>query len=227
MKFYRLFYLAACGLLTALLVACGGEATTAPATTTRANPTTGAAVTTAVPTTNRANATTEAPNLSPTAPGSRTALAFFTPTVGATTPPTTFTLAFDNQPGQPTLEALIVSLPQGKPDDWEVVLNGDGVVKYTKNPSAGAKAQMQNRFLNVEKQNTLLQEMNKLGVLDLPETTTPPPGALPSFSRSLSLNLKGRAKTISDLSGKSDDKLGQLLNLVRQTVEAAPLRNSP
>jgi hypothetical protein len=204
-------------ILAGLLVACGGEPTTAP------QPNSPGASTTqggAVP------AGTEAAN-GTAVPSSKTAVPFFSPSVSATTP-AAYVLAFDLKPNSQILEASVTTpLPQGGPDDWQVEVNSDGVTKFIRNPRDKSKAQTAEHFINPDKLNDLLQQLGKLGVLDWPDITPPEKASTGGATRSLALYLKGRPKLITDLSGNNGDGLSKMLDLIKQTAEAAPLRNSP
>ncbi len=160
--------------------------------------------------------------------GSKTAVPFFSPSAGATIPKGTYILAFDRKPGGLILEASVtVPRPEGLPSDWQLQIGSDGVAKYTRNPRSKTNAQTTEHYLSPEKQDALLAQLGKLGVLDLPDTTPPGKASAGGVSRGLSLSLQGRPKLITDLTGSTSDGLNLILNLIRQTVEAAPPRNSP
>lgn len=160
-------------------------------------------------------------------PSSKTAVPFFSPSASATTL-APYVLAFDLKPNSQILEASVTTpLPQGKPEDWQVEINSDGVTKFIRNPRDKSKAQTEERFLNPEKLNGLLQQLGKLGVLDWPDITPPDKAASGGATRSMALYLKGRPKLITDLTGSTSDGLSKMLDLIKQTTEAAPLRNSP
>jgi hypothetical protein len=162
-------------------------------------------------------------------PGSKTAVAFFTPSAPATTPPTPgYILSFNFKPGNPVLDASITTpLPEGRPSDWSVVVDGDGTTKYTKNPRSKTGAVTVENYLNQEKLNSLLQQLNGLGVLAWPDTTAPDKIAAGGSARSLHLYLQGRTKAITDLSGGSGDALSMMLDLIKKTVEEAPQTKAP
>lgn len=157
-------------------------------------------------------------------PGSKTAVPFFTPSAAVTTPPSpTYNLAFDFKAGAPVLDASITTpLPEGRPQDWSITVDGSGTTKYIKNPRSKTGAVTVERYLSQDKLNSLLQQLNTLGVIDWPETTSPDKIAAGGASRSLHLYLQGRTKAITDLSGGSGDALAQMLTLIQKTVEEAP-----
>ncbi|MDB5080887.1 MAG: hypothetical protein JWP00_2811 [Chloroflexi bacterium] len=161
-------------------------------------------------------------------PGSRTAVPFLTPVAAGTAAPTPgFKLAFDFKPGTPVLDVSVTTpLPEGRPDDWSVVVDGSGTAKYTKNPRNKTGAVTVEYHLNQDKLNNLLQELNKLGALEWPETTAPDKVAAGGTARSLHLYLQGRTKAITDLSGGKGDALTMMLDLIKKTVEEAPAKQS-
>lgn len=170
------------------------------------------------------NPTSQAANLSPAASGNNaTAVPFFTPvapTVG------NYLLAFDYDNNNPILEAAWVS-PNGSSSDWRIEISNEGAVKFTLNPRDKAKAQVQEHYLSREKLDALLPELDKLAVLSWPDTTPPDKIKPDGVQRNLFLGLKGRPKKITDLTGTTNDGLAQILNLLKENVERAPLRNSP
>ncbi len=203
------------GLLGWLLAGCGDEATVRPG-----NPTNSPIA---------AGSTPTAPETAAVATplGTRTAVAFFSPSPATTTSPG-YILVFERQNNLPLLEAsLTTPLPQGGANDWQIEINGEGIAKYTANPRDKTKAAVQEYFLNQEKLDSLLQQLGKLGVLEWPDTTPPKQAATGGASRGLVLSLKGRPKQITDLSGNTNDGLSQMLDLIKQTVQAAPPRKSP
>lgn len=157
-------------------------------------------------------------------PGSRTAVPFFTPSAAATIPPTpAYNLAFDFKAGTPVLDASITTpLPEGRPQDWSITVDGSGTTKYTKNPRSKSGAVTVDRYLSQDKLNSLLQQLNTLGVIDWPETTAPDKVAAGGAARSIHLYLQGRTKAITDLSGGGGDALAQMLTLIQKTVDEAP-----
>ncbi len=119
------------------------------------------------------------------------------------------------------LEAGVVSQAPGSASDWQAIITAEGIAKLTYNPRNQVQATSIEYFMNMERMKKLLAELNRLGALSWPETS---PGSGPT--RNLSLNLKGRAKRITDLSGKTD-ALSGMLQQVRDSIEAAPLRKAP
>ena len=206
-------------LMSSLLTACGSDSVT-PTSVSSSNNT--KVVGTSTTTTQAA--TTDAP----LAIGPATAKPFFTPNVDLTSPsPASYDLAFDNVPGQLALDASVTGMaaPDPKDNEWEVKIMPDGTATYTKDPRDPARAVTATYYLNADKLNGLLQQLNGLGVLSWPDTT-PPKGA-PGLVRNLALYLKGQPKLITDLSGNTGDQLDKMLQLVQQTVQAAPLKGAP
>lgn len=175
------------------------------------------------PTSGPNNVSTGSPGATSSVPGSKTAVPFFSVSADAGTPRPTYILAFDFKPGTPVLDASITTpLPEGHPDDWSVTVDGNGTVKYIKNPRSKTGAVTVERYLSQDATNNLLQQLNGLGVIDWPDTTAPNKVAAGGASRSMHLYLRGRTKSITDLSGGTGDGLAQMLTLIQQTVESAP-----
>ncbi len=218
-------------LLSALLLAACDEDTSGSALTSTPPRATSSALT---PRTSQPNPPNQSANPNPTIPGVTppvpgTAVPFFTPPPGqaVSASPSGYSLTFEEGAATPIIEASFTATvpPDKANDEWQVVITGDGVARYTKNPRDKSRLTVEERFLNQEKQQELLQGLIGLGLLDWPDTT--PPGGPDTTSRTLVLALKGRPKRITDLSGKTGDGLSRMLDLLRRAVEAAPLRNSP
>ncbi|HEX2916551.1 MAG TPA: hypothetical protein VH186_37675 [Chloroflexia bacterium] len=137
-------------------------------------------------------------------------------------------LVFANATDKPVLEARISTpLPKGAPTDWLVSIGADGVAKFTSQPNDPANAQTVEYYLNSDKMNSLLQELNKLGVLNWPDETPLNKRSTGGSGRSLTLVLKSHTKSILDQTGETNDNLSKMLDLIKRTVQSAPPRNSP